>query len=170
MKNILKHAVPAIWILFGTLWGQHAAAAIDAKISFETEIPKAFVCGENSAAELSGLHYKDGSRSLRWSWSAPSTLRFNDFGQLMRSLRVKGAGVMLWIYNPRAVDADMRFSFETPTGEVPYRFDFHMDFTGWRACWIKYNDMPGDHASQQVSRLTISTPPGSKAANCSSTA
>ena len=160
MKNILKHAVPAIWILFGTLWGQHAAAAIDAKISFETEIPKAFVCGENSTAELSGLHYKDGNRSLRWSWSAPSTLRFNDFGQLMRSLRVKGAGVMLWIYNPRAVDADMRFSFETPTGEVPYRFDFHMDFTGWRACWIKYNDMPGDHASQQVSRLTISTPAG----------
>lgn len=160
MKNMLKHAVPAIWILFSTLWGQHAAAAIDAKISFETEIPKAFVCGENSTAELSGLHYKDGSRSLRWSWSAPSTLRFNDFGQLMRSLRVKGAGVMLWIYNPRAVDADMRFSFETPTGEVPYRFDFHMDFTGWRACWIKYNDMPGDHASQQVSRLTISTPAG----------
>ena len=160
MKNILKHAVPAIWILFGTLWGQHAAAAIDAKISFETEIPKAFVCGENSTAESSDLHYKDGTRSLRWSWSAPSTLRFNDFGQLMRSLRVKGAGVMLWIYNPRAVDADMRFSFETPTGEVPYRFDFHMDFTGWRACWIKYNDMPGDHASQQVSRLTISTPAG----------
>ena len=82
MKNMLKHAVPAIWILFGTLWGQHAAAAIDAKISFETEIPKAFVCGENSTAELSGLHYKDGNRSLRWSWSAPSTLRFNDFGQL----------------------------------------------------------------------------------------
>ena len=50
MKNMLKHAVPAIWILFGTLWGQHAAAAIDAKISFETEIPKAFVCGENSTA------------------------------------------------------------------------------------------------------------------------
>ena len=100
---MLKHAVPAIWILFSTLWGQHAAAAIDAKISFETEIPKAFVCGENSTAELSGLHYKDGNRSLRWSWSAPSTLRFNDFGQLMRSLRVKGAGVMLWIYNPRAV-------------------------------------------------------------------
>ena len=50
MKNILKHAVPAIWILFGTLWGQHAAAAIDAKISFETEIPKAFVCGENTCS------------------------------------------------------------------------------------------------------------------------
>ena len=47
----------------------------DANISFETESPKAFVCGENSTAELSGLHYKDGSRSLRWSWSAPPSRR-----------------------------------------------------------------------------------------------
>ena len=129
---MLKYVVPAILGLFATLWNQTAAAAIDAKISFETEIPKAFVCGENSTAESSDLHYKDGTRSRRWSWSAPSTLRFNDFGQLMRSFRVKGAGIMLWIYNPKAADADMRFSFETPTGEVPYRFDFHMDFTGWR--------------------------------------
>lgn len=116
MKNMLKYVVPAILGLFATLWNQTAAAAIDAKISFETEIPKAFVCGENSTAESSDLHYKDGTRSLRWLWSAPSTLRFNDFGQLMRSFRVKGAGIMLWIYNPKAADADMRFSFETPTG------------------------------------------------------
>ena len=68
---MLRYVVPAIWALLATLCGQTAAAAIDAKISFETEIPKAFVCGENSTAELSGLHYKDGSRSLRWSWSAP---------------------------------------------------------------------------------------------------
>ena len=27
----------------------------------------------------------------------------------------------------------------------PIYFDFHLDFTGWRACWIKYGDMPGDH-------------------------
>ena len=97
MKNMLKYVVPAILGLFATLWNQTAAAAIDAKISFETEIPKAFVCGENSTAELSGLHYKDGSRSLRWSWSAPSTLRFKDLGPRMRALPVKGAGGMLWV-------------------------------------------------------------------------
>lgn len=170
MKNILKHAVPAIWILFGTLWGQHAAAAIDAKISFETEIPKAFVCGENSTAELSGLHYKDGSRSLRWSWSAPSTLRFNDFGQLMRSLRVKGAGVMLWIYNPRAVDADMRFSFETPTGEVPYRFDFHMDFTAGAPAGSSTTTCRRPRLAAGIPADNLDERPGSKAANCSSTA
>ena len=94
MKKVLNYGVSAILGLFATLWSQNAAAAIDAKISFETETPKAFVCGENSTAELSGLRYKDGTHSLRWSWSAPSTLRYNDFGQLMRSMRVKGAGIM----------------------------------------------------------------------------
>ena len=158
-KLLLYGASAALGLLslFGSLTAQ---AAIDAKITFETEIPKAFVCGENSTIELSDRHFKDGRQSLHWSWTAPSTLRYNDFGELISSFRVKGAGIMLWIYNPVAADADLHFAFETPTGEIPYHFDFHLDFTGWRACWIKYNDMPGDHASQQISRLTISTPEG----------
>lgn len=160
MKKFLLYATSAVLGLFSALWQQPVQAAIDAKITFETEIPKAFVCGNDSRIELSGKHFKDGRQSLCWTWNAPSTLQYNDFGQLIRSFRVKQAGVMLWIYNPRAVDADLHFAFETPTGEIPYYFDFHLDFTGWRACWIKYNDMPGDHASQQISRLTISTPEG----------
>lgn len=158
-KLLLYGASAALGLLslFGSLTAQ---AAIDAKITFETEIPKAFVCGENSTIELSDRHFKDGRQSLHWSWTAPSTLRYNNFGELISSFRVKGAGIMLWIYNPVAADADLHFAFETPTGEIPYHFDFHLDFTGWRACWIKYNDMPGDHASQQISRLTISTPEG----------
>ena len=160
MKKILLYGTSAVLGLFATLWSLPVHAAIDAKINFETEIPKGFSCGDNSRIELSQKHYKDGQQSLLWSWSAPSTLQYNDFGQLIRSFRVKQAGVMLWIYNPRAVNADLHFAFETPTGETPYHFDFHLDFTGWRACWIKYNDMPGDHASQQISRLVISTPEG----------
>lgn len=160
MKKFLLYGTSAVLGLFAALCGQSAHAAIDAKINFESEIPKAFSCGENSQIELSKKHFKDGQQSLRWSWTAPSTLQYNDFGQLIRSFRVKRAGVMLWIYNPRAVNADLHFAFETPTGETPYHFDFHLDFTGWRACWIKYNDMPGDHASQQISRLVISTPEG----------
>ena len=160
MKKFLLYATSAVLGLFSALWQQPVQAAIDAKITFETEIPKAFVCGNDSRIELSGKHFKDGRQSLCWTWNAPSTLQYNDFGQLIRSFRVKQAGVMLWIYNPRAVDADLHFAFETPTGEIPYYFDFHLDFTGWRACWIKYNDMPGDHGSQQMSRLTSSTPEG----------
>ncbi|MEG2061058.1 MAG: chondroitinase family polysaccharide lyase [Alistipes sp.] len=160
MKKMLKYGTSIVLALLSTFFCITAMAAIDAKINFETEISKAFVCDANSQIELSDAHFKDGSKSLRWSWNAPSALRYSDAAQLLRSSRVKGAGVMLWIYNPKAADADMRFTFETPTGQAPYYFDFHMDFIGWRACWIQYNDMPGDHASQQLSRLIITTPKG----------
>ena len=73
-KLLLYGASAALGLLslFGSLTAQ---AAIDAKITFETEIPKAFVCGENSTIELSDRHFKDGRQSLHWSWTAPSTLR-----------------------------------------------------------------------------------------------
>lgn len=160
MKSTLKYGLSAILSLCTALWGTTATAAIDAAINFEAGIPQGFSCAENSLIEQSGEHYKDGEQSLRWSWTAPSTLVYADYAQLMRSLRTKGAGIMLWIYNPEAADADMRFSFLTPTGEIPYHFDFHMDFTGWRACWIKYDDMAGDHSSQQIARMVVSTPSG----------
>lgn len=160
MKKVLKYGVSAYLVISTVLIGTTATAAIDAKVNFEAELPKAFSAGENSRIELSDAHYKDGKQSLRWTWSAPSTLQYADYAQLMRSFRTKGAGIMLWIYNPKAVDADMRFSFETPTGEVPYYFDFHMDFTGWRACWIKHIDMPGEHSSQQISKMIVRTPEG----------
>lgn len=160
MNKFILYGVSAALTLLLALGGQSVHAAIDAKINFETELPKAFVCGAGSRVELSELRYKDGRKSLHWQWDTPSTLQYTDFADLISSFRIKGAGIMLWIYNPKAVDADLHFAFETPTGNVPYHFDFHLDFTGWRACWIKYNDMPGDHASQQISRMTISTPEG----------
>ena len=160
MKKTLLYGLSAVLTLTTILGSLPVHAAIDAKINFETGIPKAFVAGDNSTLTPSTKHFKDGQQSMLWSWTAPSTLQYNDFGQLMRSFRVKKAGIMLWIYNPRAVDADLHFAFETPTGETPYYFDFHLDFTGWRACWIKYGDMPGDHSSQQISRMVISTPEG----------
>ena len=160
MKKTLLYGLSAVLTLTTILGSHPVHAAIDAKINFETGIPKAFVAGDNSTLTPSTKHFKDGQQSMLWSWTAPSTLQYNDFGQLMRSFRVKKAGIMLWIYNPRAVDADLHFAFETPTGETPYYFDFHLDFTGWRACWIKYGDMPGDHSSQQISRMVISTPEG----------
>ncbi|WP_418992268.1 chondroitinase family polysaccharide lyase [Alistipes sp.] len=160
MKKGLIYGAAALLGLTAAFRSTEVSAAIDARITFETEIPKGFTCDENSRIELSGDRYKDGRQSLRWSWTAPSALHYADYASLMRSARTKGAGIMLWIYNPAAADADLRFTFETPTGEKPYHFDFHMDFTGWRACWIKWNDMWGDHSSQQLSRMTVTTPEG----------
>lgn len=139
---------------------QFSFAAIDARIDFETTLPTTFKCSDNSRIELSAAHYKDGEKSLRWSWDGPATLTFGDYVQLMKSFNAKNTGIMLWIYNTKAVATPLRFNFQTATGVVTYYFDFNMDFTGWRACWIKYNDMPGDHSSKQITRLVIDTPKG----------
>lgn len=135
-----------------------ANAAIDAKITFEEGVPETFSASGNSSLSISDDRYKDGHRSLHWSWSAPAELTVSDYTSLQRSFQAKGAGLMLWIYNPRAVDDDLRFEFLTPTGEAAYHFDFHMDYTGWRACWIKYIDMEGEHNSKTITRMMIRTP------------
>ena len=64
-KLLLYGACAALGLLslFGSLTAQ---AAIDAKITFETEIPKAFVCGDNSTTALCDRHSHDGRQSLHW--------------------------------------------------------------------------------------------------------
>ena len=133
-------------------------AAIDAKITFEEGIPKTFAACGNSELSLSTDRYKDGRHSLRWSWSAPARLTVSDYASLLRSLKARKSGLMVWIYNTRAVDDDLHFEFLTATGESEYNFDFHLDYVGWRACWIKYEDMEGSHASKSITRMSVRTP------------
>lgn len=160
MKSINKKFI--ITLLVGVVFALpfSASAAIDAKVSFESVMPIGISATAGSELSLSDLHFKDGAKSLRWSWSSPSEMHYADYGSLKRSFNSKGAGVMFWVYNTKAMNADMRVSFYTPSGEVPYWFDFHMDFTGWRACWIKHADMPGDHSSKDIMKMVISTPAG----------
>lgn len=135
-----------------------AGAAIDAKINFENGIPQTFSASENSSLTLSTDRYKDGRQSLRWSWTGPAELQVSDYASLLRSFKAKGSGLMLWIYNTQAADANLRFEFLSATGEAEYLFDFHLDFVGWRACWIKYGDMQGPHGSKSITRMVIRTP------------
>lgn len=133
-------------------------AAIDAKITFEEGVPSTFSCSEGGALEVSTNRYKDGQQSLRWWWSQPGELVVADYASLVRSFKAKGSGLILWIYNPKAVEDNLRVEFHAATGGVPYHFDFHLNFTGWRACWIKYLDMDGDHASKTITQMVIRTP------------
>ncbi len=160
MESMQKRFIPLLLVFATFVMPLSTFAAIDAKVSFETSLPVGISSTEGGELSLSNLHFKDGAKSLRWGWNEPSEIHYADYGALKRSFATKGAGVMLWIYNPKAVDADMRFSFRTPSGETPYWFDFHMDFVGWRACWIKYADMPGDHSSKDIMKMVISTPTG----------
>lgn len=148
----------SLTILILTLACATGRAAIDAKITFEEGIPKSFSASEHSELAISTDRYKDGRQSLRWSWSAPSELTVSDYASLLRSFKVRNSGLMVWIYNAHAVDDDLQFEFLTATGQPEYRFAFHLDYVGWRACWIKYGDMEGEHASQSITRMVVRTP------------
>ena len=89
MKKLLSYGISTVFGLFAAFGSLSVQAAIDAQINFEEGLPKAFAAGENSRIEISTRHFKDGRQSMLWSWSAPSTLQYNDFGQLIRSFRVK---------------------------------------------------------------------------------
>lgn len=151
----------SIALLFLAAFAQVVSAAIDAKINFENGVPSGFTCSDGGSVETSTLRFKDGEQSLRWSWTKPGQLRYEDYATLMRSARVKDAGVMVWVYNPKAINADMRIDFNSVTGEPVCHFDFHMDFTGWRAAWVKYSDMVGfSKQMKPLAEMVITTPEG----------
>lgn len=160
MIKTITTGITLFWGLFAALFCAAAAAAPPADFSFEAGVPSAFASAAGSRAETTTARFKDGERSLKWSWESPSQLVVTDPARLTRSAQTPGAGLTLWIYNPAAADADLHFAFETAAGTIPYYFDFHLDFTGWRACWIKYIDMQGNHASRELARLVVSTPAG----------
>ncbi len=132
-------------------------AAIDSKIDFEGGVPSTFSV-EGGEIQTSALRYKDGGNSLRWSWNGPSRLIVTDYSSLMSSFQAKKSGLLLWIYNPTPIEDALRVDFHSATGQIPYTFSFNLNFKGWRACWIKYGDMEGDHSSKSITRMTISSP------------
>lgn len=144
-------------LVVATLLVVSVKAAIDSKIDFEQGVPSTFSV-EGGQIATSGLRFKDGENSLRWSWQGSSQLTIADYASLLRSFQAKKSGLLLWVYNPEPKDVALKFEFMSATGEVPYHFEFNLGFKGWRACWIKYGDMLGDHSTKSITRLVISTP------------
>ena len=144
-------------------------AAINSQHNFEDGVP-AFVKAEGQAVLTSSEEkFKDGSHSLKFEWSGPASMVFSNFLDMEASMKVNGAGVMVWIYSTAPADTPMRFTFWNWSGEEICHFDFNMAFTGWRTAWIKYIDMRtpdggyyGDiKASERpvnAARMTVSMP------------
>ena len=145
-------------------------AAVNAQYGFEDGVPAFVTVNGNGEVTFSGERFKDGANSLKFSWTGQSELVFNDFLAIEASMKVNGAGIMVWIYNTVPVDAPLRFTFKDwNDGEICH-FDFNMNFRGWRTAWIKYIDMHlpdgryyGDlkvaDRPVNVSKMTVSTPP-----------
>lgn len=152
-------------------------AAVNAQHSFEGKIPSFVRVNGHGTATLSSDKYKDGQTSLQFSWNGPVQLMFTNFADMLNAMKADGGGMILWIYNTTAFDDSLLFRYHNWNGGVICQFSFNMDFTGWRAIWIKYEDMllpdgsshvssiPLDQRDCDVSRMTISVPASVKEGN-----
>lgn len=115
-------------------------------LSFEEAVPQE-LSGAGSTLSLSAEHYKDGSRSLRWTYKPGAVL------SLKKDLKFEAkdptgkdtylSAFIVWVYNEKAVDKKITFQF-LKDGKVCTSFPFGINFTGWRAAWVCYErDMEG---------------------------
>lgn len=164
---MFRRILPAIFLLLSL--SITSRAAINSQYNFEQGVP-GFVSAEGQGTvSSSDLKFKDGRHSLRFDWTGPSSLVFTDFLDMEASMKVNGAGIMVWIYNTVPADTPVVFTFWDWSGNEICHFDFNAGFTGWRTAWIKYIDMHtadggyyGDiKASERptnVARMTVSAP------------
>ena len=119
----------------------NADAAINAQYTFEKELPSFLTVNGNGKVELSKEKFKDGENSVKFSWEGPAEVVFGNFSDIESSMKVNGAGLIMWVYNTSPVNAPITFTFLDWNMNEICHFDFNADFTGWRAIWIKYVDM-----------------------------
>ena len=117
------------------------SAAIKPQFNFEDIIPSFIKLDGNGKLSLSDYKFKDGKQSLCIEWEKSAKLIFDDSKLISESALVDGAGVMMWIYCPENISDTITFTFFDSKDDIVCYFNFNLGFKGWRAAWMKYEDM-----------------------------
>lgn len=107
-------------------------------------------------------HYKEGDSSFGWTWKGGSQLIIDATSQMNKAVNYrngnKQGSMRLWIYNEKPSVYPIQIIFKDKDGKAQYFFPFNMNFTGWRACWIRFDQMYGDKTKGELSGMTILAP------------
>ena len=130
----------------------------------ETKIPSTFST-EGANMELSGKHGRVGANSLQWDFQKKAKLRIDaelhvdisgfDLQQAYVSDAV--AHFSFWVYNEQAHEDALRVEFCTDE-KVDCWFDFNLNFTGWRTCWVRYGFDTEGMPTTTMNRVVINAP------------
>ncbi len=124
----------------------------------EEKVPSNWETTPQSILSISNTHSKLGSQSVKWAWKSGAIITITNPDGLNQAVQRNRGGMTLWIYNETAVDAALRFEFSSASN-VEYWFDYQINFKGWRACWISFNeDMKGNKLSKSLNNLKIYAP------------
>lgn len=137
-------------MLLGALLPVNAGAQVvknERLLSFEEQQVPAFISGTDSRLDISEEHYKDGVRSLSWTFSPGAVLSVKkDLAFEKKDVTGKDtylSAFIVWVYNEQAQDQKITFEF-LKDGKKCTSFPFGINYTGWRAAWVCYErDMEG---------------------------
>lgn len=144
MKNILK-AIAALLLTC------HPAGAQGIELGrfyrFECQDVPPSVSVQNGDLSVSGKHFREGERSLKWDFSERDVLSLKQ--DLMFEIKDPTgkdtylSSFVFWVYNEQPFKEKMRLEF-LKEGKVCSWFEMGMDFTGWRGVCVSYErDMQG---------------------------
>lgn len=103
--------------------------------------------------------YKLGKRSLQWHYKdSDAKLIFTAPETITQALKEFKGGMMAWVYNDQPQDDSIKIEFRH-NNESKLYFYYHLNFKGWRACWIRFKeDMSGDKNCNQLDQMVIHRP------------
>jgi chondroitin-sulfate-ABC endolyase/exolyase len=101
--------------------------------------------------------YKNGTNSLRWSWTSSATTLQVNYSVSAANWR---DGVIFWVYNETPTTTPLRCEYRSTSGAVQYYFNFGLNFTGWRICRIGTAYMSGNKSISSGLKLYMVSPSG----------
>jgi chondroitin-sulfate-ABC endolyase/exolyase len=125
----------------------------------ESAVPENFTT-EAGELSISHEHAKLGLHSLRWE-SSPAGRLLVDTPLHYEEVPVPGqvAYFATWLYNEQPVEDVLRIEFGR--GDiVDTSVDVHLNFRGWRTCWIRYAADTVGTPHPNMDRITLVAPEG----------
>ncbi len=130
----------------------------DGFAGFEDGVPQGFTVSGQGHVKTSTLYYKEGKQSLEWNFLPGSALDVRVTPFELNEKQEGQYGITLWIYNEQPRKDSIRFEFLNGSGEVSYRFAYHLQAAGWRACWISFAYMQGDKKDKHIAGYRLIAP------------
>lgn len=124
-------------------------------ISFEgTTIPTGW-SAEKGTISISSDKAKLGNKALCWNWTGGDVLTTVNPDGLSTFSTKSGGGITLWIYNTKAENNSIEFSFYNSANQKKCNMSFKLNFVGWRCIWAQFGwDIKHDMSALSTMKIT----------------
>ncbi|QZT36745.1 hypothetical protein K5X82_16075 [Halosquirtibacter xylanolyticus] len=123
------------------------------------KVPTQWVASSGSKMKMDKSRYKLGRRSLRWDYASnKDQIVYTNPELITQALEEYKGGFMTWVYNSKPQNDSIKIEF-LDQNKTKFHFYYHLNFKGWRACWIRFKeDMTGDKSTTKLEKMIIHAP------------